>query len=65
MQTVGGGIEAEVGGQRASGQGGAQAVGVGALVDEATLFEQGQQVGIRMGHCSLQGGMAKRLRRLS
>ncbi|MNE16749.1 hypothetical protein D3C80_1097030 [compost metagenome] len=55
VQTVGGGIEAEVGGQRASGQGGAQAVGVGALVDEATLFEQGQQVGIRMGHCSLLG----------
>ncbi|MOA14773.1 hypothetical protein D3C78_1348950 [compost metagenome] len=56
MQAVGGGVEAQVGGQRTSGQGGAQAVGVGALVDEATLFEQGQQVGIRMGHCSLLGG---------
>ena len=55
VQAVGGGVEAEVGGQRTTGQRGAQAVGIGTLVNEAALFEQGQQVGIKMGYCSLLG----------
>ena len=42
MQAVGGGVEAQVGGCRTGGQVRGEAVAVGALVDEATLFRAGR-----------------------
>lgn len=45
--------------QWAGGQGGAQAIAICALVYEATLFQQVEQIGNFVGHYSLPGGGKK------
>ena len=50
MQAVGGGVEADIAGDRPLQRQGVQALEIGALVDVAPLVEQAQEVGAVPGH---------------